>query len=259
MVALFRRVLYELKQNRMSGSSCKSVRGAVCVLGVFLAIASFAAERRGSAANYFQEDFPFQGACIGAKFPAKNVALKGFAIRVGNGANMLWDTDLLRFAAGWTGGYITGRGVVYDGGHGQHPAIVGEQFFGTKPGPGWANAKGEFTDNRTEPFGPLAGDWCRWDGLYVNGMDVVLAYTVLGTKIYEQPSSVEADGHIGFVRTFRIESAKNNLSAVIATVENAAAGELSNGVTLTAGTNMTVTMLAGAPKGVKLSVGENSR
>src|SRR5688500_4458268 len=172
----------------MSHLKWNSVVSAMGVLVLSLANFSIHAAERRSGVNYFQEDFPFQGACITAKGPGKNVAMKGFAIRVGNDANMLWDTDLLRFAAGWTGGYITSRGVAYDGGHGQHPAIAGEQFFGTHAGPGWANAKGEFIDNRSEPFGPLAKDWCRWDGMYVNGMNVVLAYTVLGTKIYEQPS-----------------------------------------------------------------------
>ncbi len=211
-----------------------------------------AAERRGGA-NYFQEDFPFQGACITAKGPSNNVALKGFAIRVGHDANMLWDTDLLRFAAGWTGGYITGKGVVYDGGHGAHPAIVGEQKFGTRQGPGWANAKGEFTDTRAEPFGPLAKDWCRWDGMYVNGSNVVLAYTVLGTKIYEQPSSVSANGQVGFVRTFRIDSASSDLSTVIADADKAEIEAQGNTVTLKSGTNFTVVTLIGAPATVKLS------
>lgn len=208
--------------------------------------------------NYFQEDFPFQGACITAKGPGNNVAMKGFAIRVGHGVNMLWDTDLLRMAAGWSGGYISGRGVVYDASHGTHPAILGEQAFGTRQGPGWANAKGEFTDNRPEPFGPLAPDWCRWDGMYVNGMDVVLAYTVLGTKIYEQPSSATNDGALGFIRTFRIDHAKADLAAVIAESDNATTQNQSGAVVLTSGTNQTVVMLSGVPQGVSLAA-ENSR
>src|SRR5262245_25867754 len=53
-----------------------------------------------------QDDFPFQAACIGANFPSNNVALKGYAIRVGTNAAVLWDTDTLRLAAGWTGGFI---------------------------------------------------------------------------------------------------------------------------------------------------------
>ncbi len=233
-----------------------SAAGALGLL--FVAMSGFAAEPKAGP-KYFQEDFPFQGACITAKGPGKNVAMKGFAIRVGNDANVLWDTDLLRFAAGWTGGYITGRGVVYDGGHGQHPAIIGEQKFGTMQGPGWANAKGEFKDDRAEPFGPLAPDWCRWDGMYVNGMNVVLAYTVLGTKIYEQASSVAADGQVGFVRTFRIESAKSDLIASIADFPAAGASAHDTGAMLSAGTNVVLVRLIGEPKGVKLTLDGISR
>jgi hypothetical protein len=246
-----------VSKEAMSGSSLKSFVSAACVC-VLYGLSGVAADRR-SGGNYFQEDFPFQGACISAKGPGNNVAMKGFAIRVGNDANMLWDTDLLRFAAGWTGGYITGRGVVYDGGHGQHPSIVGEQFFGTKQGPGWANAKGEFSDDRPEPFGPLEKNWCRWDGMYVNGTNAVLAYTVLGTKIYEQPSTVTVNGFIGFVRTFRIDDAKANLSAVIADVPNSTAETSIGRVALTAGTNETVVMLAGATDRVKLTTDGPSR
>lgn len=215
------------------------------------------AKRRG--ANFFQDDFPFQGACISAKGPEKNVALKGFAIRVGSEANMLWDTDLLRVAAGWTGDYISGNGVVYSGSHGQHPGIVGDQAFGTEQAPGWANANGEFKDPRTEPFGPLPEDWCRWNGMYVNGMNIVLAYTVLGSQIYEQPSSVAADGQTAFVRTFKIDEAKQNLTANLVDVETATASAKGNVVTLVAAGRATTVSLVGAPTGVKLEVTDRSR
>jgi glucose/arabinose dehydrogenase len=236
----------------MSRSFLKNVLSTACAL---ISISAFAAERKG--ANYFQEDFPFQGACITAKGPGNNVAMKGFAIRVGNGANMLWDTDLLRMAAGWTGGYISAKGVVYDASHGTHPSIVGEQLFGTKQGPGWANAKGEFTDDRNEPSGPLSKEWCRWDGMYVNGMDVVLAYTVLGTKIFEQPSTVSVDGALGFVRTFRIERAEADLAAVLADVVNGKAESNEGVAALHAGSNTTVLSLVGAPSGVRIAAADS--
>ena len=171
--------------------------------------------------SLLQDDFPFQGACISASSPANNTAMKGLAIRVGNDANMLFDTELLRMSAGWTGGYISTRGVAFDGGHGQHPKIEGNQKFGTRNQPGWANAKGKFTDPRSEPFGPLPSDWCRWDGLYVSGMDTVLSYTVLGTKIYEQPSSIVVDDQVGFVRTFQTDKSAAALTTVLCEIEGA--------------------------------------
>ncbi|MEO7677538.1 MAG: hypothetical protein ABIV39_12325, partial [Verrucomicrobiota bacterium] len=42
------------------------------------------------------QDFSFQNACIGAKFPTNNVANKGVALKIGNDAYVCFDTDLLR-------------------------------------------------------------------------------------------------------------------------------------------------------------------
>ena len=206
-----------------------------------------------------QDDFPFQGACVSAQFPPHNVAMKGLAIRVGTNANMLFDTDLLRMAAGWTGGYIDTHGVAFDGAHGAHPKIVGEQKFGCRVGPGWADSKGTFTDPRPEPFGPLDASWCRWDGLYVNGSNVILAYTVHGTKIFEQPGQLEGDGQVVFTRTFRIEKAKRDLALLVCEAEGVVGAAKDGTATLTGGTNVTRVHVDGAPASVKLEIADGSR
>src|SRR5678815_2512872 len=79
------------------------------------------AERKRT--GVIQDDFPFQAACINASFPGKNIAMKGLAVRLDGNAGMLFDTELLRMAAGWKGGFITAHGVAFDGGHGGHPKI----------------------------------------------------------------------------------------------------------------------------------------
>jgi hypothetical protein len=211
-----------------------------------------------------QTDFPFQGACISAKFPDDNTAMKGLAIRLGNDAAMLFDTDLLRMAAGWSGGYINTRGVVFDGSHGQNPSIIGEQAFGTAPVPGVAAGDGVFVDQRPEPFGPIDATQGRWDGMYVNGMDVLLGYTVRGTKIYEQPSSVAVQGEIGYVRTFRLEPSregesiqqvKQAFSLLLADVDAAQVTTGRDGVTFVgAGGQVTRIAATGLPKGAELNV-----
>ena len=98
----------------MQTSSTPIVRGIgrALALTTLLTVAAQAQEKIRE--ELLQKDFPFQGACINAEFPANNIAMKGLAIRVGNDAAMLFDTDLLRMAAGWTGGYINTRGVVFD-------------------------------------------------------------------------------------------------------------------------------------------------
>ena len=221
-----------------------------------------AAEGSGSARrrpNLLQDDFPVQGACVSASFPSNNTALKGLAIRLGDDASVLFDTELLRMAAGWTGGYISTHGVAFDGAHGAHPHILGTQHFGSSTGPGWADAKGRFDDPRPEPFGPLPEIWCRWDGHYVVGSDVVLSYTVLGTKIYEQPSVLNHDGQIAFVRTFKISRARQALATVLCEARADRAEVSSNVATLTTGTNLTKIALVGAPKAVALEISEGSQ
>ena len=174
------------------------------VIGIWFATPAEAARRKRPQPKlvqeqYLQKDFPFQRAAIRADFPKGNLANKGIAIRLGTNA-VLFDTDLLRMAAGWTGGFMTTRGVSFDGAHGQHPAIHGEQVFGLGNQPGWADAQGSFADPRKEPFGPLSADWCRWEGIYVNDMKVVLSYSVHGVNVLEQPSSFGT----AFKRTFKI-------------------------------------------------------
>ena len=214
-----------------------------------------------------QEDFPFQGACINAKFPAPNIAMKGLAIRVGNGANVLFDTDLCRMAAGWTGGYITTHGVAFDGAHGHHPAIVGEQKFGTAQVPGVAGADGAFKDTREVKFGPMDKSVAHWGGLYVNGNDVLLTYTVGGsTKISEQPGSVAADGQVAFTRTFKLETPSSGFlffrshkvaqpfSLLVADVEGGTSKVEDSVVTFSANGVVTKVSAVGLPKGASLQV-----
>ena len=54
----------------------KTLASAAGALVFFVAVSSFVAERRGGGANYFQENFPFQGACISAMSEAIKFNLK---------------------------------------------------------------------------------------------------------------------------------------------------------------------------------------
>ena len=210
--------------------------------------------------SLLQKDFPFQGACINAKFPAGNTAMKGLAIRVGNDATVLFDTDLCRLAAGWTGGYITTHGVVYDGSHGNHPAMIGDQKFGNAAVPGVAGPDGKFVDNRPEPFGPMDKSVAHWKGLYVNGMDVLLTYTVAGgTLVSEQPGSVAANGQVAFTRTFRIDplkagKTKETFSLLIADIPEGVPSVSGSTVSVSAPTVSTRIQAVGLPSGAALKV-----
>ena len=201
------------------------------------------------------QDFPFQGACIGAPYPAKNTAYKGIAIKLDHHAFVCFDTDLLRMSAGWTSNFLNLDGVAFTGAHGPHPTVVGPQKFGSETMPGISDEKGSFADPRPEPFGPLPETMGRWNGLYLQGEDVVLSYSAAGTKILELPAAVEADGQIGFVRNFKTEKVKRAFSMVVFDVPNGA-GKIENGQAAfdCGGTVVSRVALVDAPKGVSLEV-----
>ena len=188
-----------------------SVRG----VGILLALTTGAVlDRPVTAAqtgNPWQDmDYgPFLTASIAAPQPAGNLAYKGIAIQLGRAGDrpakgaMLFDTDLLRYAAGWTGGYVALRGVVFDGEHWAHPQIEGEQAFGNPNLPGWARG-GAFEDPREHPYGPIPRDWAHWKGLTLHGQRVILNYTVGDMSVNEMPGLESSGGIAPFVRTFNV-------------------------------------------------------
>ncbi len=155
--------------------------------------------------------------------PGREVVPRGLVIRTGTGA-VCFDTDLLRMAGGWTGGWLNLMGPVFDGirkpDEQTRPAPRGVMRFAAR-GPGWARA-GSFKDPRPEPYGPLPGDWARWNGLYIHGDRVVLSYTVGSCPVLEMPGLDEADGAWAFSRSFRLGPSTEPL--VLAVCDSAGGG-----------------------------------
>ncbi len=144
-----------------------------------------------------------------------NNANKGIAIRVDDGPGgiakgtefVLFDTDTLRWAAGWTGpGFMDWNSINYNGRHVIEPSIVGELLFTNPDAPGWSLANEDFRDTRIvgrggRRFGPQDGTVARWLGHYVHGDRVVLHYRVGDTKVLELGAS---EGGGLFSRTLNI-------------------------------------------------------
>jgi hypothetical protein len=192
-------------------------------------------------------------ASIDSAAPAGNMAIKGIAIKLGkdNAAGVCFDTDLIRYSAGWTKGWLSIRGVAYDGSHGPAgPKTSGTQMFGTNKAPGWS--KGDnLADPRSEPFGPLPADWAKYKGIYLHGDNVVLSYTVGGAAVLESPG-VEADGSIS--RTFHLSAFSAASTMVIADVADST-GTVANGVaTMSGAGGELAAALIDAPAGVTLKV-----
>lgn len=152
---------------------------------------------------------PFLTASIEAPKPEGNLAYKGVAIRLapafGGEQNeaVIFDTDLLRYSAGWTGDFVALKGVVFDGEHWAYPRINGQQMFGNPKRPGWAQA-GSFDDPREYPYGPVPDGWAHWEGLSLQGERVILHYTVGDMAVLEMPGLERAPGITAFSRTFNL-------------------------------------------------------
>ncbi|MBC8001584.1 MAG: hypothetical protein H7X97_03255, partial [Opitutaceae bacterium] len=150
----------------------------------------------------------------------KTIAFKGIAIKLANGqAGVSFDTELMRMADGWTGGYLTIKGERTTGGH---PSIDGKSVFNTGIRPGWSR-NGDFTDPRSapvvdprgKPVGPLPHELAKFKGFYRDGDKVVLSYTVGKTEVLELPGFVDQDSLSYFTRTFTLGPSAEPLTLLI--------------------------------------------
>ena len=165
--------------------------------------------------------------------PGAGIVNKGIAIRLDAGAGgvskgstfMLYDTDLMNCAAGWTGGFIDWRGIAFDGRHNAHASITGTQSFANPVGPGWRSAKGKWVDDArvkgldNKPYGPLPRAWAHYKGLYVNGNRVVLSFTVGSRGVFESPS---LHGKNVFIRNLHIAPGQREIVMQVARGEGGA-------------------------------------
>lgn len=135
-----------------------------------------------------------------------NIIHKGIVIPLTediNGGAVVFDTDLLRYAAGWINGFIDFEGVVYNGTHGTFPSTVGDVIWSNPVRPGCGSDR-NLEDPRDRPFGLLPKDWAQWKGLYLHQDRVILSYTIGDRKILEMPGLEQGENWLAFTRTFHI-------------------------------------------------------
>jgi hypothetical protein len=159
---------------------------------------------------------PFLSGTFIAPFPEHNTTLKGIIVSLDkeHSTNILFDTQMCRYSAGWTGGYIDFHNVAYDGAHGATNTIVGTQIFGTPVMPGWEH-DGSFKDPRDNPYKNLPEDWCHYRGLYRCGDEIVFSYTVNGVGVLDSPRFVSWNGGLEFSRRLRIDPTDQALTLVV--------------------------------------------
>jgi len=205
----------------------RTVSGALC--GAALALGAIGALTRVGSARiqepkfgpFVEPGFPYfvttlDAGKVGAAFPQRNLAVRCVVLTLGNDSYACFDTDLLRLAAAWHGGFMsltTMAQVSYNQPFNKTnaiPKLLGTPVVATGIYPGWSSGAPSFTDPRPAGGnpddvgrGPIAASAGRWNGITVAGNRAVLSYTVAGTDISEEMGSIAAGSHVGVTRTFR--------------------------------------------------------
>jgi Concanavalin A-like lectin/glucanases superfamily len=132
---------------------------------------------------------------------------KGTAIRVGDKGEggVIFDRNQLRFAAGWTGGFLNQSDRRF--GLLNTPTPKGTMIVSSAAGPGYAGPKGE-VKSKHPATAPLPREWGRYNGLYMHGKRIVLSYTVNGVEVLESPWLETSGAQRLFTRTFWIGPTK---------------------------------------------------
>ena len=205
---------------------------------------------------------PFQAYGIETRRGGKlwRPALKGLNIKLGPNASVCFDTERMRMAVAWTGGFLrlpAGR----DGLEGV-PKIDGTIAISTPMTPGWAGPKGEWVEPSPPTrkggdiysMGPLPQEWASWHGHYTYGNLIVLSYSVGASDVLELP------GFTNGIFTRQIEitrsPAKSPMSLMVCEVADAK--EFVEGNVATLEKDGVITGAAVIGTGVKLKI-QNGR
>lgn len=151
-----------------------------------------------------------------------NIAQKGIAIRLDEGpggvtkgrAWMVYDHDTMRVAAASTGAFVDWKGIAFDGSHGTHTSLIGDQAFVLPPEPGWAVGEDGFADTRQpakdgKRYGPVPG--LKFLGLYRHQNQNVIAARIHGTRVLESPAWMDYGATPILVRTFNVGTSEQPL------------------------------------------------
>ena len=151
----------------------------------------------------------------------EGITLKGVTVKLADGkAAVCFDTDTLRYSAGWTGGWLKLMGTPFDGTHrppeGSRPAPKGTEAFSNSKVAGWARGDEAFSDPRKSPYGPVPRSYGRYNGLYVHEDQVVFSYTIGDCTVLDMPACERAEaGQWVFSRTIRMGPSMEPLTMLV--------------------------------------------
>lgn len=188
---------------------------------------------KDSLKAFVEPDFPFittsiDARNIGKSFP-KSVTPRCLAVKLAKKAYGCFDTDLLRWSVAWTGNFVSMTTMAQTSYRDFHnkgnklPVILGNPVYANGMYAGAFSGEPTFQDPRPAPpaegdpsWGPIPAEMGRWNGLHLQGNNVILDYTLHGNHILERPGAHAFGSHIAITRTFHITGKQNVKSLTLA-------------------------------------------
>jgi len=221
-----------------------SMRGILFLFGLIMVASACSQEEpltrqqfnEDSLEAFVEPDFPFittslDGRELGQVFP-NSVTPRCIAVKFEHDAYGCFDTDLLRWSVTWTGDFVsmtTMAQTSYRDFHNKSnelPIILGDPVYVNGMYPGGFSGEPDFQDPRLAPpaegdpsWGPIPADMGRWNGLHLQGDNVILDYTLHGTHILERPGAHAFGNHSVITRTFHITGQQGGEPLTLAVAE----------------------------------------
>ena len=123
-------------------------------------------------------------------------------------AAICFDTERLRYAAGWTNGFLDISRTHLNSSKGSDFAWVdGQMQFATPPSVGWRTSSSE-------------APRIQYHGFYRFGSNITFSYAVDGTEVRDHPSAHRNDAQVQFERTLSIDPHTNQFSMLVCALDS---------------------------------------
>ncbi len=214
--------------------------GSLCIGSAAFSMSPYV--ERGGEPLYkelLDTNFPFVEATVDLRELAPkgtngNLIPRAIVLPLAEDVFVCFDTELLRVAGIWKGGYLTPRGLAmlsYEvplrkmgGGQKDLPRPMGEVLFATGRYPGWQRPNAyRFEDTRSlwvdeNEFGrgPLDESVGQWLGMEDLGDGAELRYTLFGGEVRERFEAKRVNGRLVVTRSIRFHGVDGEVGLVAA-------------------------------------------
>lgn len=199
--------------------------------------------------EFLDPSFPFLEATVDLRGVAPqgnedNLIPRAIVLPLGHDVFVCFDTELLRVAGVWEGGFLTHRGLAmlsYEvplrkmgGGQKDLPKPLGDVVLSNGLYSGWQrmdrlsfeDPRSRWIDEKELGRGPLEESWGQWMGIEDTESGAVLRYSLFGGQVSESYSLSEKGNSLELIRNIEIEGAMDSLGLVVAEVGDEGSIEL---------------------------------